>query len=277
MQTSNAPVYTAHTLEEALALRAEHTEATIIAGGTDVMVFLESSTIHPSAFINLWGCANLRGIEEDEATGALRIGALTTWTDVGGHAGVPEALRECAKTVGAQQIQNRGTVGGNIVNASPAGDSLPLLLALDARFEIASVRGRRMVNAVDFWLDYRTVDLAPDELLVAVQIDGHGDDFLHYRKVGTRLAQAISKVVLGARVRVEEGRVTEARLAMGSVGPVPLRLRTVEAALVGKPIDPNAADLVGQDIRPIDDIRSTSVYRDRVATRIIRSWLSAIR
>jgi len=201
---------------------------------------------------------------------------LTTWTDIVHHADVPDALRECARTVGALQIQNRGTVGGNIVNASPAGDSLPLWLALDAQFEVASISGRRRVAAADFWKGYRTVDLAPDELLVAVHIDSQPNDHLHYRKVGTRLAQAISKVVLGGRIRVADGVVTEARIALGSVAPVPLRLASVEAALVGKPIDPAAADLVVTDIAPIDDIRSTATYRNRVATRIVRSWLESL-
>jgi xanthine dehydrogenase small subunit len=276
MQTSNAPVYSAKTLDEALRLRADHPEATILAGGTDVMVFLEAGTIHPTSVIDIWGCAGLRGIIEDEASGALQIGALTTWTDIVHHAGVPDALRECARTVGAIQIQNRATVGGNIVNASPAGDSLPLWLAMDAQFEVGSQRGRRMVPAADFWTGYRAVDMAADELLITVHVDGMDRDHLHYRKVGTRLAQAISKVVLGGRIRVEDGVVTEARLALGSVAPVPVRLLSVEAALTGSPIDPSAADKVAQDITPIDDIRSTAHYRSQVATRIVRSWLESL-
>jgi len=276
MQTSTAPVYTAHSLDEALALRGDHPEATVIAGGTDVMVFIEAGSIQPSKVINIWGCSELREIRENERTGALCMGALTTWTDIVQHAGVPDALRECARTVGAIQIQNRGTIGGNIVNASPAGDSLPLFLAMDARLEIASRSGRRMVEARDFWTGYRTVDLAPEELLVAVHIDGFGDDHIHYRKVGTRLAQAISKVVLGGRIRIVDGVVTEARIALGSVAPIPLRLGRVEAALTGKAIDPDAALLVAQDIAPIDDIRSTADYRTRVSTRVVRSWLESL-
>jgi len=273
MHTSQAPVWSAHTLAEAVALRATHPDATVLAGGTDIMVFIEAGTIDPSGIIDLWSCTELRGIEERPA--GLRIGAMTTWTDVVRHAASPPALTECALTIGATQIQNRGTVGGNIVNASPAGDSLPLWLAFDARFEVASVEGTRLIPAADFWTDYRTVNLAPNEILVAVHLSIDDEDRLHYRKVGTRLAQAISKVILGGRLRVQDGIVTEARVALGSVAPVPLRLPSVEAALTGSPIDPDAADLVAQDITPINDVRSTAEYRNQVATRIVRSWLEA--
>ena len=273
MNTSQAPVHTATDLSHALALRQAHPDATVLAGGTDLMVFIETGAIKPSGIINLWGCSGLRGIEENEATGEVRIGALTTWTDLIQHAAIPEVLQECARTVGAAQIQNRGTVGGNIINASPAGDSLPLWLVLDAVIEVASVAGTRRIPAAEFWTGYRTTALQPDELLIAVHICPDHSDHLYYRKVGTRLAQSISKVVLGGRIRMVDGVVTQARLALGSVGPTPIRLRAVEDALTGKPIDPSAADLVAQAITPIDDIRSTADYRSGVATRIVRSWL----
>jgi len=271
MYTSKANVWTASTLDEALQLRAEHPEATILAGGTDVMVFIEGGSLRPESVLNIWPCADLKGIVSTEA--GIRIGALSTWTEVGECADLPAALRECAATVGAAQIQNRGTVGGNIANASPAGDSLPLWLALDAQFELASIRGRRMVAANDFWTGYRTTALAADELLLAVHLSFDPTDEIVYRKVGTRMAQSISKVVLGGRLRIEDGVVTEARVAMGSVAPVPLRLPTVEAALTGKPVSPDAANQVSDDIQPIDDVRSTAEYRIAVAARVVRSWL----
>ncbi|MFN7145655.1 MAG: FAD binding domain-containing protein, partial [Myxococcota bacterium] len=262
MLASTAPVHRAHTLSEALAQRAAHPHATVLAGGTDLMVFLELGAVKPTAVIDLWACRELRGVSADGRT----LGALTTWSDVARHPALPEALRDCARTVGAPQIQNRGTVGGNIVNASPAGDSLPMWLALDAVFELASVRGTRHVPAADFFLGYRKTALAPDELLTRVHLPARDErDLLHYRKVGTRLAQAISKVVLAGRLRVEEGVVTEARVAFGSVAPTPIRARHVESALVGRPVDRAAADAVADDIAPIDDIRSTAEYRRRVA------------
>ncbi len=269
MLASAAPVHRAHTLAEALAQRAAHPQATVLAGGTDLMVSLELGTVKPTAVIDLWACRELRGITGDGRT----VGALTTWTDIARNAALPDALRACARTVGAPQIQNRGTVGGNIVNASPAGDSLPMWLALDADFELASVRGTRRVAADDFWLGYRKTALAPDELLVHLHLHPHADDRLHYRKVGTRMAQSISKVVLGGRLRVADGIVTEARVALGSVAPTPIRARHVEAALVGRPIDAAAADAVIDDIAPIDDIRSTAEYRRTVARNVIRAWL----
>lgn len=270
MFTSNAPVYTASTLQEALELRSTHPDATILAGGTDVMVFIEAGGLVPKSVLNIWGCSGLRGIEPTES--GYRIGALTTWSDIVSST-LPESLRECAATVGAAQIQNRGTVGGNIANASPAGDSLPLWLALDAEFEVESIRGSRRIPANDFWTGYRQTALSPDELLIAVHIVIHPNDTLVYRKVGTRMAQSISKVVLGGRLRTSEGVVTQARVALGSVAAVPVRLLAVESALVGSAVDPSAADLVSDEIQPIDDVRSTASYRTAVATRIIRSWL----
>ena len=270
MHTSTAPVWTANTLSEALRLRDAHPEATVLAGGTDLMVFVESGVTTLDGVLNIWGCEGLSGIEQTPA--GVRIGAMSTWRDVRASVLMPDALRECAATVGAAQIQNRGTVGGNIVNGSPAGDSLPLWLALDAEFEVASIDGSRRIAASEFWTGYRQNALQPNELLIAVHIAPKADDLLHFRKVGTRMAQAISKVVLGGRVRLEGGEIVEARVALGSVAATPVRLLSVEAALVaGAGLD--AADDVMKDITPIDDIRSTSTYRMSVAKRIVRSWI----
>lgn len=279
MLRCTSPARTARTLAEALELRAAMPEATVLAGGTDLMVGLESGAPAPRAVLNLWGCAELRHLDGDAARG-LSIGALSTFRDLRAHAGVPAALRDCAATVGAEQIQARATVGGNIVNASPAGDSLPLWLALNAAFELASVRGHRRVPADRFFLAYRRVDLRPDELLVAVHVPPwlgpEGEDRLVYRKVGTRAAQSISKVVLGGRVTLQGGVVRSASLAMGSVAPVPLRLRAVEEALVGRAPWPEAADEIARDIHPISDVRSTAAYRSSVARNVLRSWLGTL-
>jgi CO/xanthine dehydrogenase FAD-binding subunit len=181
--------------------------------------------------------------------------------------------------VGAVQIQNRGTVGGNIANASPAGDSLPLWLALDATFVVASLSAERRVPAGEFWLGYRRTALAPDEILIAVELPPLRGQ-LAYRKVGTRQAQAISKVVLGARLAVEGGGVVEARVAFGSVAPTPVRCPTVEAALVGRVLTPGVVDeavyAVAGDIAPIDDVRSEAAYRGRVAGALVRRWLEQL-
>jgi len=270
MHTSTAPVWTATTLSEALSLRDAHPEATVLAGGTDLMVFVESGSMTLDGVLNIWGCEGLSGIEQTPT--GIRIGAMSTWRDVRASDLMPDALRECAATVGAAQIQNRGTVGGNIVNGSPAGDSLPLWLALDAQFEVASVDGSRRIAASDFWTGYRQNAMSANELLLSVHIEPLKGDILHFRKVGTRMAQAISKVVLGGRIRCDGGQIVEARVALGSVAATPVRLPSVEAALVaGEGV--HAAEHVDKDITPIDDIRSTSTYRMSVAKRIVRSWI----
>lgn len=273
MLTSHAPVLDPKTLDEALQMRADHPRAQPIAGGTDLMVSIEGGVDTPVQVLNLWGIDALGGIQ-DGASG-LRIGALATWTQIGqsplcqAHA---PALVEAAQTVGARQIQNRGTIGGNIANASPAGDSLPVLLALDAVVEVASLRGTRRIAMNDLYTGYRKLALAPDELIVAVHLPHiHPGDRQHYRKVGTRMAQSISKVMLGARVRLDGDTVVEARIAFGSIAATPIRITAIEAAMVGKSIDPNVADQL--KIQPIDDIRSTAAYRNAVARKILRRIL----
>ncbi len=275
MKTSNAPVHEPRDLDHALALRAAHPDAMPLAGCTDVMVAIETRAIDPPAFLNLWGLDELRGITRDDA---LWIGALATYTELVESADVnawAPVVVEAARTCGAWQIQNRGTLGGNIANASPAGDSLPVLLACDAQIELASAaRGRRLVPLAQLYTGYRALAMAPDELITRIRLpQPHAADRTYYRKVGTRLAQAISKVVLGGRLRVEGGIVIEARVALGSVAPTPVRCPSVEAALVGQPIDPAAADHVDADIAPIDDVRSTADYRRSVARRVVRGWL----
>lgn len=275
MLSCPAPVHTPRTLDDALASRAIHPFATVLAGGTDVMVYIEGGSLKPVAVIDLWKVDALRGIAAS-ADGAVRIGALATWTDIAASPLLPAALQDCARTVGAVQIQNRGTVGGNIVNASPAGDSLPMWLALDARFELRSWQGVRTVAASDFWQGYKKTALRADELLTAVIVPPLAEGAtLRYRKVGTRLAQAISKVVMALRVDVAGGRVSAARVAFGSVGPVPARAAAVEAALVGAPLDDAHVDtaVAKLDIAPIDDIRSTADYRNAVARNILRNEL----
>ena len=286
MISSAAPVLQPRTVAEAVDLRTRHPEAVVIAGGTDIMVYLESGTLNPPAFLNLRGVAALRGVERD-GDGGVRIGALTTHTDLIRSpllAAYP-ALTEACRTVGAVQIQNRGTLGGNIVNASPAGDTLPVLLALDAEFLLTGPAGTRTVPAAAFWTGYRRMDLARDELLTAILLPApHPDDRAHFRKVGTRQAQSISKVVLGARLRLTGGVVSEARVAFGSVGPVPLRCPRTEEALIGAAL--SGADLsadlaaalaaaLAADIAPIDDVRSTAAYRRAVALRTLQGFLAS--
>lgn len=279
MMTSGAVVHTPGSVDEALALRAKLPEALVLAGGTDLMVYLEGHMIDPPAFIDVWGLDGL--CEVTEGDGGLWLGAAVSYTDLIEDRrvqAVAPTLVEAARTVGARQIQNRGTLGGNIANASPAGDSMPVLLSLDAVVELRSAaRGARRVALAEFYHGYKTLELAPDELITRVFVPGRSaHDHVHFRKVGTRMAQSISKVVLGGRLRVEGGVVSEARIGWGSVAATPIRSRAVEARLVGGKVDPSAADAVGEDITPIDDVRSTADYRLSVARRVLRRWLSAV-
>lgn len=285
-----AAVYSPRGLAEALEVRAAHPEAVVLAGGTDLMVMLEAGVIRPAAFLNLRGVRELAAITAEPGAGGVRIGALATHAEIARSpllAAYP-ALVEACRTVGAVQIQNRGTLGGNVVNASPAGDTLPVLLALGARLVAEGPRGRREIAAERFWTGYRRVDLAADELLSAIILPpADPGDRTTFRKIGTRQAQSISKVVYAARLRLEGGapgsaaRVVAAGIAFGSVGPVPLRCPTAEAAVAGRTLAELAegADACARaalaDIAPIDDIRSTAAYRRAVAVRSLRSWLQA--
>jgi CO/xanthine dehydrogenase FAD-binding subunit len=206
------------------------------------------------------------------------IGALTTYTELRRSPVIAEllpTLADAAATIGAAQIQNRGTIGGNIVNASPAGDTLPLLLALGASMVLESAAGRREVPAADFWPSYRTTARRDDELLVRVRIPLPKDRQVRYRKVGTRRAQAISKVVMALawRPASDGGAWTDVRVALGSMAATTVRAHAAEAALEGRQPTREAADAavaaLAAELHPIDDVRSTADYRRAVAGRVL--------
>ena len=245
-----------------------------IAGGTDLLVALTGELGPPPAsVVDLWAIDELRGIAIDGD--ALTLGALTTYTEIRRSALCREhvpALVEAAATIGAAQIQNRGTLGGNIANASPAGDTLPVLLAADAVFVLGSERGEREVPAAEFWTAYRQTALAHDELVVRIRIPLAADREIRFRKVGTRRAQSISKVVLAAAWR-GDGTWRDVRVALGSVAATPIRAQGTESALEGRQPTPETADRAAEtlagELAPIDDVRSTAEYRRLVAARIL--------
>jgi len=250
-----------------------------IAGGTDLMVALTGELGEPPAsLVDLWAIDDLRGIALDGA--ALSLGALTTYTDIRRSPLCREhvpALVDAAATIGAAQIQNRGTLGGNVANASPAGDTLPVLLAADAVFVLGSRRGEREVPAAAFWTAYRRTALAPDELVLRIRIPLATDREMRFRKVGTRRAQSISKVVLAAAWRADattsRGAWHDVRVALGSVAATPIRAAATEAALEGRPPTPETADraaeVLAAELAPIDDVRSTAEYRRLVSARVL--------
>jgi CO/xanthine dehydrogenase FAD-binding subunit len=270
------PVSSPRDLGEAYAILAAG-PARPIAGGTDLMVALTGELGEPpEAIVDLWGLDALRGIAIDGD--ALSLGALTTYTEIRRSAVCREhlpGLVEAAATIGAAQIQNRGTLGGNVINASPAGDTLPVLLAADASFVVGSARGERTIPATEFWPAYRRTALAPDELLLRIRIPLMAGRELRFRKVGTRRAQSISKVVLALGWRDGGGASAwaDVRLALGSVAATPIRATATEAALTGRPPTPETADRAAEtlagELRPIADVRSTAEYRRLVAARVL--------
>jgi xanthine dehydrogenase small subunit len=270
------PIETPRSLEAALAVMASATHRPI-AGGTDVMVQITGELAPaPERMVDLWRLDELRGISLEG--GAIVLGALTTYTEIRRSAICREhlpALVEAAATIGAAQIQNRGTIGGNIANASPAGDTLPVLLAADAQIVVVNGRGERSVASDAFWTGYRETALKPDELVLRVAVPLVAGREIRFRKVGTRRAQAISKVVMALAWR-EHGRAagwSDVRLALGSVAATPIRASATEAVLEGSRPTPETADraveTLAGEIHPIDDVRSTADYRRTVAARVL--------
>ena len=255
----------AHTLDDALAImRTEHRVP--IAGATDLYVGLNFGTLHARRFLDIWPLDELRTISVVDDR--LVLGALVTYSAMIASVEVRDRLPmliEAARQVGGPQIQNRGTVGGNIANGSPAGDSLPVLAAADAVVVLRSVEGERRVPLTAFYTGYRATVMRVDELIVAVEIPRvAGTQW--FRKVGTRAAQAISKVVVAAV------RGPSPRIAVGSVAPTVIRLSATERAFAsGAAVDAAMTALRGE-VRPIDDLRSTAEYRKRVTENLVRRF-----
>jgi xanthine dehydrogenase small subunit len=270
------PVESPTQLQDALGILAS-AGGRPIAGGTDVMPQITGELgPAPERMLDLWHIQELRGI--GASGGALSLGALTTYTEIRRSELCREhtpALVEAAATIGAAQIQNRGTLGGNIANASPAGDTLPVLLAMDAEIVVGSVRGERSVPATQFWTAYRKTALAPDELVLRVLVPIDRDRRVRFRKVGTRRAQAISKVVMALswKPRSTSAEWRDVRLALGSVADRAIRGQQTEGVLEGQRPTQETADraahTVAGEIQPIDDVRSTADYRRAVTARVL--------
>ena len=275
---------TPNSLAEALALIGNEPGVwKPFAGGTDLMVLLEAGRLPHRNYVNIWPLSELRGIDVTDSH--VTLGALTTYTDVQAH----EVLRtefpmlcQAASETGGLAIQNRGTLGGNIVNASPAADSPPALLAYDAEIELVSNRGARWLPYDGFHTGYKQREMAPDELLTRIRLPRTTASLKHYyRKVGTRKAQAISKVCLAATARVENAVMTDVRVAVGSVAPIVLRCKQTEDAIRGKALTDETVNLAREtlmrEITPIDDVRSTATYRLRVTANLLVDFLLTAR
>lgn len=266
-------------LDEALDARAAYRDYMVLAGGTDLMVS-QPHKVAPIGIVDLWRLPKLGDIADRGDD--IRIGAGATWLEIQRHPAVQKKLGPlvaAAKEIGALQIQARGTLGGNVGNSSPVGDSLPVLLALDATLELASVRGVRRVPYREFCLGYRKTALAADELIVAATIPTPGLRVRQtWKKVGTRRAQSISKVMASAWMSLDGETITEARVALGAVADRPIRIAAVETAVrglrLGEAAEAARAALRGA-ILPIDDVRSSADYRRTVAENVVSRFFTA--
>ena len=258
-------------LKDALAmLRAAADEGrplTALAGGTDLFVTLNAGQRPAARYLDLWRIDKLRGVAGDGKRG-LVLGALATYSDCVAARAVHKRLpilAEASRQIGGVQIQNRGTLAGNIENGSPAADAVPVLMAADAVVVLRSIDGERRVPLAQYYTGYRQTVRRPDELIVAVEVEVP-EGAQHFAKVGTRAAQAISKIVMAA---------VGHRVAFGSVAPTVVRAHNIERYLAGGGRDlEEARRAVQADVAPIDDVRSSAEYRRRVVGNLIAAWVS---
>ena len=269
-------------LGDVLALLAERPgEYTPIAGGTELMVQFAGGRLRTRKLVSIHGLAELSAIKV--GTEEITLGAGVTYTAIRQHAEVAAALpllARAASWTGGIANQNRGTLGGNLVNGSPAADSPPALLVYAADVSLVSMRGTRRIPYASFHTGYKQTALAADELVLAVHVPRAEYGYQYIRKVGAREAQAVSKVALAAVANVTDGMITEVRVALASVSHAPLRCRNTEAALLGSrrvldvAVVARAALLA--EIGPLDDIRSTARYRAQVCANLLGEFLEQV-
>ena len=267
-------------LDEALALLARAPGAwRPFAGGTDLMVLFEAGQLEHKKFLSLWQLSELRGIKVGDD--GVVLGGLTTYTEVLKSDVLQDEfpmLCQAARETGGIANQNRGTLAGNIVNGSPAADSPPALLAYDAELELVSAQSARWIPYHGFHTGYKKMVLRPEEIIRRIRLPRNTRRRTqYYRKVGTRRAQAISKVCFAGLAEMADGVVEEIRVAVGSVAPIPLRCVRTETALRGKALEPAtvtaAKEVLASEMSPIDDMRSSARYRSRVAQNLLEDFL----
>lgn len=284
-QLSHYDVRSVTSLADALTLLEREPNAwRFLAGGTDLMVLLHSGKLTHTKFINLWNLSELKGIEvtPDQIT----LGALTTFAEIQRHPALAQEfplLLQAASQIGSIAIQNRATIGGNIANASPAADSSPVLLAYGADVVLFSAQGRRALPYERFHKGYRETALQPNELIGSIRLPrtSDGASRRHYfRKVGPRKAMAISKVALAGVAQLENGTIKTIRIALGSVAPTPIRCTLTEQILIDQRVKPTvvaaAKHELAKETAPIDDLRSTARYRNRIAQNLLEEFLSTL-
>jgi CO/xanthine dehydrogenase FAD-binding subunit len=253
-----------------------------IAGGTELMVQFGAGRLSARKLVSLWGLPELRSIESTAQE--VLIGAGCTYTDLRNHPLVAREfplLARAASWTGSIANQNRGTLGGNIVNGSPAADSLPALMVYDAELVLASARGTRRVPYVEFHSGYKQNILGADEIIRAIALQPRFAGYHAYsRKVGTRNAQAIAKLCLAGLAKTSTNKIEDVRLAIGSMAVIPLRLRKTEEILSGQEwsgaLISEARLALESEVAPIDDIRSSALYRLHVAGNLLQEFLEGL-
>jgi CO/xanthine dehydrogenase FAD-binding subunit len=252
------------------------------AGGTDLMVLLEAGKLPHRKFVSIWRFPELRRIEVSPES--MAIGALSTYTEIQRNEILQREfplLCRAASETGSVATQNRGTLGGNIANASPAADSPPALLVYDAEIELISAKGNRRLPYRDFHTGYKKMQMRDDELIWRIHLNRTSKQRKeYYRKVGTRRAQAISKICFAASASVEKGLINDVRIALGSVAPTVLKAAETEKTLRGEKLSSallkSAQTTIGSEISPIDDMRSTAAYRRRVAQNLLAEFFEVM-
>jgi CO/xanthine dehydrogenase FAD-binding subunit len=250
------------------------------AGGTDLMVLFEAGRLAHRKFVNIWNLPELRGIEVTPEH--VTLGALVTYTEVQANEVLQQEfpmLCRAASETGGLAIQNRGTLGGNIANASPAGDSPPALLVYEAELELVAASGSRLVPYNGFHTGYKQMLIRPDELIKSIRLPRTGAPWRqYYRKVGTRKAQAISKICFAGLVQLDGDDIRDIRIALGSVAPTVIRCSKTEGVLRNRKPDATtvraAREELAREVSPIDDIRSTANYRLQVALNVLEEFLT---
>jgi len=253
-----------------------------IAGGTELMVQYGAGRLPARKLVSLWGLPELRHIESTAQD--VLIGAGCTYTDLRNDPVVAREfplLAQAASWTGSIANQNRGTLGGNIVNASPAADSLPALMVYEAELLLTSARGTRRLPYVEFHTGYKQTKLGADEIIRAIALQPRFSGYHGYsRKVGTRNAQAIAKLCLAGLGKISGGQIDDVRLAIGSMAVTPVRLRRTEQVLVGQPYSAalmsEARQAMEAEVAPIDDIRSSALYRLHVAGNLLQEFLEGL-
>ena len=279
-----AALYEANSVEEAVALRLQHPEAQILAGGTDVFVQMREGKRAGKALISIFGIDALRGVTL-EADGTIRIGSLTSFSHITRDPIIQQyinVLGEAVDLVGGPQIRNAGTIGGNTCNGVTSADSASTLFAWDAVVELTGSHGIRRLPIRDFYIKAGVVDLKPDEIQTAILIPkaAYEGYFGHYIKYAMREAMDIATTGCSVNVKLslDKKTIEDARIAYGVAGPIPMRAETAEAAAKGKPVSKETvsafAKAVLEDVHPRDSWRASKAFREHIAVELARRCLT---